>query len=194
MDDHDGPRRLSKPDAKDIAHAHLEPVDPSGGDTPRSSETLTPVEHQDPELLVVEYCELRSGPCHDGGRVKQPRQGFERCGGNTPTPQLDGGCNPERLGGTDATVLSELADAGAEQPADTTLFVEQNRGQESAGWSFSSQYDGKEIGVAQRFNPAMIRSLDCRRLVSALEGRNVVSERVVSGHGPPATGAMAQPR
>jgi hypothetical protein len=86
-------------------------------------------------------------------------------------------------------MLSELANARAEQPTDAAMVLEQSRGQDSTGRSFSAQYDGKEIGITQLLDPIVDDALLRGLVIPAVRGRGMVGERVVSGHGPLGRGA-----
>ena len=106
-------------------------MDAPGCRTPCCAKAVASIESQHPELFVIEGGEPGSGPRDDRGPVGQPGRGLQ--GGNldgSPS-KFDGSCEPDGLGGADATVLGELADADAQKTADAAVLVEQVR---RAGW------------------------------------------------------------
>ncbi len=138
----------------------MQAVDAAGCDATRSAKAVTSVNGQRPELFVVESRQ----PCCPGDNcppVGQPGRrllGRCLCG---PSPELHGNGQTDGLGGTDAAVLGQLAEAQTSKATHPTVLVEQ-RGRESGERRSSTsghEQDGQELGIAQRVDAGEQRAL-----------------------------------
>jgi hypothetical protein len=144
-----------------ISRCDVQAVNASSGDTPRCAQAVTPVERQDPELLVIERGHARACPRFDSGAVGYPWGRSERCCKRCAPPELDGGHKASGLRRAQPRALCELTDARACQTPDTAMVVEQRRCHDGDGCSSAarSKHERDQLGVAQAIDPNLHGSL-----------------------------------
>jgi len=152
---------VAQGDSERVARADMQSVQPAARDSPRRAKTLVPVEHERPELFVIERGEARARPsidrCARGKASVRPAGSRDR----DPPPELDCRRDARCFCETQTSARGELSEARARQAADPPALGKERRSEDADRLARASgpEDERDELRIPQCLQPILDRAL-----------------------------------